>query len=274
MNMNIAYRVTVPVLLMVIAGYAMVAEGRKYEIQKLNAELYQSVQHISVLGDEIVSMQAETMVLGRLYLEQSPVATNTGEAMIFMVYERQKKRAIRTRMIAAIESAIHQLTGKRYESRFQVLRVKDSAVYIYEAAQEFQVDPALVIAAAYGESRFRDDICLGYKDSKKGAIGCMQIMKLWVPKLDFVESVHTLRFDLRTNFRAGAAVIRYYLDHPRARGGNPLYAMRMYNYGEGAVAYRDRHSLGYNGYAKAVVKRALRIRRMINAELTDVEPMA
>jgi Transglycosylase SLT domain len=94
--------------------------------------------------------------------------------------------------------------------------------YLNEAATRFGVDPALVRAVAWQESRFRSDAV-----SPKGAIGIMQLMP------DTARELGVNPHDPRQNIHGGVA----YLSSLLTRfGGDTRLALAAYNAGPAAVA--------------------------------------
>jgi soluble lytic murein transglycosylase-like protein len=94
--------------------------------------------------------------------------------------------------------------------------------YLNDAATRFNVDPALVLAVAWQESRFRSDLI-----SPKGAIGIMQLMPATARQLGVNPN------DPRQNIYGGVA----YLSLMLARfNGDKSLAVAAYNAGPEAVA--------------------------------------
>ena len=95
------------------------------------------------------------------------------------------------------------------------------ANYVEEAANKYGVDPALVLAVAWQESRFRD-----VARSHKGAIGVMQLM----PATASMMGVDP--YDPRQNIHGGVAYLRAMLTQ---FDGDVRLALAAYNAGPGAV---------------------------------------
>ena len=95
------------------------------------------------------------------------------------------------------------------------------ANYVDEAASKYGVDPALVLAVAWQESRFRD-----VARSHKGAIGVMQLM----PATASMMGVDP--YDPRQNIHGGVAYLRAMLTQ---FDGDVRLALAAYNAGPGAV---------------------------------------
>lgn len=89
------------------------------------------------------------------------------------------------------------------------------------AAAEYSIDPRLLEAVAWRESRFRHSAI-----SNKGATGVMQLMP------GTARDLGVDRFDLRQNIRGGAAYLSSML---RRFGGNVALSLAAYNAGPGAV---------------------------------------
>jgi soluble lytic murein transglycosylase-like protein len=103
------------------------------------------------------------------------------------------------------------------------LGVPDEAVrrQISEVASEFSVDPKLVEAVAWRESRFKQSA-----RSKRGATGVMQLMPATARDLG-VDAT-----DMTQNIRGGALYLRQMLGQ---FGGDVKLALAAYNAGPGAV---------------------------------------
>lgn len=210
---------------------------------------------------------AERNVLEGLYIDDGdyqPISPE--ERVVLAEYESLLGLEDRKVNVAKIEEAIHWLTKDRYKNnRFSKERVRTLAEHFYEGAKAYGIPYEIPLAVAWGESRFRDDVCMGYKDSSAGAIGCMQVMPFWVEKLSFVDTVEELRFDVQANIMAGCAILRNYMDHPYTRMEHPIMAaLRMYNYGEANYRRKKNEDSEFNGYAKRVIKKAVRIKRKVN----------
>jgi soluble lytic murein transglycosylase-like protein len=93
--------------------------------------------------------------------------------------------------------------------------------YLNEAATRFSVDPALVRAVAWQESRFNSDA-----RSPKGAIGIMQLMPATAAQLGVNPN------DPRENIHGGVAYLSTLLIQ---FGGNVRLALAAYNAGPAAV---------------------------------------
>src|SRR5512136_85571 len=105
---------------------------------------------------------------------------------------------------------------------------------ILAAARRYGVEPALVKAVVWRESRF-DPLARG----KKGEIGLMQIMKPaaqeWAAAERLIFFQHAQLYDPEKNTRAGAWYLRKLLRR-YAEADNPLpYALADYNAGRANV---------------------------------------
>lgn len=115
--------------------------------------------------------------------------------------------------------------------------------YVTEAATKYGVDPILVRAVAWQESRFRDSAI-----SRKGAIGVMQLM----PETASWLGVNP--YDPRDNIFGGVAYLSTLLDR---FGGDVRLALAAYNAGPEAVT-RHRGIPPYRetqNYVKAISER-------------------
>lgn len=91
------------------------------------------------------------------------------------------------------------------------------------AANEFKVDPWLLISISIPESDLDPSAI-----SDAGAVGIMQIMpQYWVGTVPFIKERDDL-FDPELNIRAGAFIIRYYMD----RCGGLKQGLQCYHGGE------------------------------------------
>lgn len=206
---------------------------------------------------------AQRDVLQDYYYNGEVDVTTVEEWVVLAEYEKFKGTTDRQWAISKIVEAIHLLTQGRYRDRSGG-QVQEIAKAVYESSKEFKLPFEVVLAVAWGESRYRDDICTGYMESPVGAVGCMQVMPFWAAELDFVADADELRYDLKVNIRAGAAVLRHYLDRPMVKGEHPLkVALLMYQYGESAYRSRTRRGLGFNGYAERVIKKAVQIKKEV-----------
>jgi soluble lytic murein transglycosylase-like protein len=117
------------------------------------------------------------------------------------------------------------------------------ASYVDEAASKYGVDPALVLAVAWQESRFRDAA-----RSHKGAIGVMQLM----PATASMMGVDP--YDSRQNIHGGVAYLRAMLTQ---FDGDVRLALAAYNAGPAAVVrYRGVPPFRETqNYVKAIVDR-------------------
>ncbi len=115
--------------------------------------------------------------------------------------------------------------------------------FVTEAATKYGVDPVLVRAVAWQESRFRNSAV-----SRKGAIGVMQLMPATATWLGVNP------YDPRDNIFGGVAYLRTLLDR---FGGDVRLALAAYNAGPEAVT-RHRGIPPYRetqNYVKAISER-------------------
>lgn len=230
------------------------------DLKGTNRQLSAEVQ---VTTHDLLWATAQRDMLQDHYLTGEMRETTIEEWLVKIEYESEKGTEDRSWSLIKIVEAIHLLTNDRYRDRTDG-RTYEIAKAVYESAKEFRLPFEVVLAVAWGESRYRDDICTGYRESPVGAVGCMQVMPFWAGKLEFVADADELRYDLKVNIRAGAAVLRYYLDRPMVKGEHPLrVALLMYQYGEPAYRSRTRRGLGFNGYAERVIKKAVQIKKEV-----------
>ncbi|WP_207240251.1 MULTISPECIES: lytic transglycosylase domain-containing protein [unclassified Pseudomonas] len=93
---------------------------------------------------------------------------------------------------------------------------------IDSVAREYHLDPRLLHAMIHVESRYQQDAV-----SNKGAIGLMQVMPLTGARFGYTDLSNA-----PDNLRAGAAYLRWLLDH---FDHNLELSIAAYNAGEGAV---------------------------------------
>jgi soluble lytic murein transglycosylase len=134
-------------------------------------------------------------------------------------------------LVLAIAAAVAVLVAPRLDHAVQEislpLRHDD---IIRQQAEAKSLDPALIAAVIYVESRFRD------QTSPAGAKGLMQILP---STADYIArksgGTQFVQGDLATpqiNISYGSWYLRYLLSH---YGGNELLALAAYNAGEGKV---------------------------------------
>jgi len=101
---------------------------------------------------------------------------------------------------------------------------------IRQQAAEKDLDPAMVAAVIYSESRFRD------QESHAGALGLMQITPDTANVIEHLSGGTTFRTsdlsDPQINISYGCYYLRYLLDR---YGGNEVAALAAYNAGTGNV---------------------------------------
>lgn len=113
---------------------------------------------------------------------------------------------------------------------------------IVEVAEEFKIDPVILVAVGWHESRFNNEAI-----SRSGARGALQVLPRWwcgSQKCDFL-------------FVGGRAFTRWYARAARKHKRNTLfYALAMYNGGNSPGARSER-------YARKVMKTAKLLRRRL-----------
>ncbi|MEP7327835.1 MAG: lytic transglycosylase domain-containing protein [Betaproteobacteria bacterium] len=112
----------------------------------------------------------------------------------------------------------HRLTNER--ERRELLAT------IYYEATRAGLDPQLLLAVIYHESGFKK-----YAISSVGARGYMQVMPFWVTSIGVPDQN---LFNLRTNLRYGAVILRHYLDIEQ---GDYYRALGRYNGSLGQAEY-------------------------------------
>ncbi|MCC6869484.1 MAG: transglycosylase SLT domain-containing protein [Burkholderiales bacterium] len=114
---------------------------------------------------------------------------------------------------------------------------RDLLATVYYEATRAGLDPQLVLGVMYHESGFKK-----YAVSSVGARGYMQVMPFWVKQIGTADQN---LFNLRTNLRYGAVILRHYLD---LENGDYYRALGRYNgslgrpeYPLAVIAAVDRH---------------------------------
>ena len=139
---------------------------------------------------------------------------------------------------------------------------------IRQQAAEKDLDPAMIAAVIYAESRFQD------QESHAGALGLMQITPQTAHVIEHLSGGTTFvtsdLSDPEINIRYGSFYLRYLLDH---YDGNEVAALAAYNAGTGNV---DRGGgaeleLGDIGFpeTRAYVEQVLDKQRDYRAEYAD-----
>ena len=171
---------------------------------------------------------------------------------------KQKKVMERDQIYAKIRSLAKNIGESRSES---------IAASILKWAKASQIDPDMLIALIFIESRFNPT-----SRSHKGALGLTQVMPMWVgcknprdicKQLAFLKSREDLN-DVDNNIRAGAIILKYYLKQARGKWD---FALASYNMGWGRV---DRDILAGKdldyGYAKKVLRVYTRLKQSIQGD--------
>ncbi len=232
-------------------------------VMGMDSKMVELEKSLELKSQTLLWTTAQRDVLQDFYYNGEVNVATVEEWVVLAEYEKFKGTTDRAWDISRIVEAIHLLTQGRYRDRGDG-RTHEIAKAVYESSKEFKLPCEVVLAVAWGERRYRGDICTGYMESPVGAVGCMQVMPFWAEALDFVADADELRYDLHVNIRAGAAVLRYYLDRPMVKGEHPLkVALLMYQYGESAYRSRTRRGLGFNGYAERVIKKAVQIKKKV-----------
>ena len=133
--------------------------------------------------------------------------------------------------------------------------IQEWATAFIEAGKENDLDPRFIIQVSIIESGVRQMTPYGITlVSSAGAEGMMQVMgRYWGHgQIPFIHNPDELRHTT-LNIRAGAYILRYYLDMYK---GDVELALLAYNRGEGAVNRDLRRGINpSNGYVKRVLMR-------------------
>ena len=222
------------------------------EIRSLEEQLEDRNAHITVLEGEFV--------FGGI----TPEEYSEKEQRLQRLYQDRRDSILRARTLPILTAQIDKLRPKYKNSQWEKGKIPDlpesrlMAHWFYETGKEVNVNPMVLIAVAWVESRFRPDICHGLKHSEAGAIGCMQIMPFHVSRFDFIRDVKELATNMEANIRAGGYILREYLDHRYAgEAQNQLEAaLRLYNYGPRNYGSRMKKKAKFNNYAESVIEKA------------------
>lgn len=136
--------------------------------------------------------------------------------------ERGEEESGRTR---ATESSKNDVSKRRSLGQLKVDRRPEAQAVrqtIYKEAARYNIDPNLVVAIVWHESRFRSDAV-----SKKNARGLMQLMPETAARFN-VRDPH----DPQESIRGGVAYLVWLLDR---FNGNVALALAAYNAGPGSV---------------------------------------
>jgi len=110
-------------------------------------------------------------------------------------------------------------------------RIKKYAGYMYDAAEEWSIDPDILAGLVTTESNWRPTA-----HSHVGAMGMTQVMPSTAKKRSEQTGIPNNPWDPKTNLRLGAAGIATYVD----RWGSYDHALASYFAGSGNVAiYRE-----------------------------------
>jgi len=186
------------------------------------------------------------------------------EIRIQKEYLARREQIVRMRTLPILTAQINELRPHYKNSHWAKKKIPDLpesrilAEYFYDAGKEVDINPMILIAVAWTESRFRPDVSHGLKVSKAGAVGIMQIMPFHVKRFEFIEDVKHLTNNIEVNVRTGGYILREYLDHKFATEADNrlLAALRLYNYGPTNYKHRVRKKRKFNDYAETVIKKA------------------
>lgn len=129
---------------------------------------------------------------------------------------------------------------------------QEYATLIFENANNYNVDPFLILSIIFVESTFKDEA-----KSNANAIGLMQVIYKW--HKEKVEKPHHL-YDPKINVQVGTQIIREYMD----RSKTEKEALLRYN---GSLGKSDK-------YAKKVKKYRTIFKQRVLEEVKDVNELA
>jgi hypothetical protein len=227
-------------------------ERLKLDIRAAQSQVEERELRLSILENEYIF----DGIPGETYDEK--------DRWIQETYIKKRAAVQKARTMPSLIAQINELRPQYQKSEWQKKKIPDLpssenlANLFYDVGLETNINPTVLVAVTWTESRFRPDICHGLKHSEAGAVGCMQIMPFHVDRFDFITDTKKLATDLETNVRAGAHILREYLDHKFAvQAGNQLEAaLRLYNYGPTNYNHRIRKNRGFNKYAETVIEKA------------------
>ena len=129
--------------------------------------------------------------------------------------------------LAEMSSRLRRILPKWSPYRMDARLRRDFLKSVHYEATRAGLDPQLVLAVIHAESAFRK-----YAISTAGARGLMQVMPFWV---DLIGDQRDNLFDMRTNLRYGATILRHYLlDREK---GDTFRALGRYNGSTGKARY-------------------------------------
>jgi hypothetical protein len=224
----------------------------RLEIRSLEDQIDYRDRHITVLEGEFVFGGS----ISGTYTEK--------EARLQQEYLKRRENIVRARTLPILTAQIDELRPHYKNSHWakkKIPNLPDSRIlaeYFYDAGKEVDINPMILIAVAWTESRFRPDVSHGLKVSSAGAVGMMQIMPFHVARFEFIDDLKHLTNNIRVNIRTGAYILREYLDHKYATEADNrlLAALRLYNYGPTNYKHRVRKKRKFNDYAETVIEKA------------------
>jgi len=241
-----------------------------------------TTEQIIALEENLLLADSKVKVLEEEYFYGPPKQKDLSyeEIEVHVAYVEKKEALVRDQVIPILTAQIEALRPKSEKARELWLArglpdSEEMANVYYDAARKFDHDPTVLIAIGWKESRYRADVCSGFKMKKgktvkvrssAGAMGCMQIMPQWIDEFDNLESEEDL-LDFKNNVMAGAAIFRQYMDH-RYGKGRFIPALYMYNYGPRRYGYKVRNKTKFNDYAVAVMKKVKRLKKIIPIDFT------
>lgn len=224
----------------------------RLKIKSLEDQISYKDRHLAILEGEFV------------FGGSSAADYTEKELQVQKQYLDRREQVVRARTLPILTAQIKELRPHYKNSHWAKKKIPDLpdsrvlAEYFYDAGKEVDINPMILIAVAWTESRFRPDVSHGLKVSKAGALGMMQIMPLHVARFEFIEDVKHLANDIEVNVRTGAYILREYLDHKYATEADNrlLAALRLYNYGPTNYKHRVRKKRKFNDYAETVIEKA------------------
>lgn len=265
------------VILMAVSSYGTLEIMTGLENQAHTADLQKSTAEaetlknqmglkIQSLENQLAARNTRLEVLeGEFLFGGSAKGTYTEkELRLRDEYLAKKEAVLRARTLPILIAQIDELRPRYKNSQWEKKKIPDlpeskiMAQWFYETGREVDINPMILIAVAWTESRFRPDVCHGLKPSKAGAIGCMQIMPFHVARFDFIKDVKHLANSIEVNILTGGYVLREYLNHRYAEEApnRLMAALRLYNYGPTNYGSRMKKKAKFNSYAENVIKKA------------------
>jgi hypothetical protein len=141
-----------------------------------------------------------------------------------LIGQRYSERRERTETTDKIKSIVSVPNDALYDSPESV------ALYILEKCEEYDLDPALVLAIIRTESNFQRFVV-----SRKGAVGLMQLLPPTASEIAPAANVDYSNSNVLYDHRQNIALGTYYLSELIKKFGDKKIAVEAYNRGPSAI---------------------------------------